>query len=193
MRSDYLNQNSNVSKGFEKLGDMHLEIVDVTPTLAATTYSNKDLMWQPATISNAVASIGNASFLHSIVMTQKIGADKNTDSIDLFFFGINPTSVTGLGLADTDASIETTDSEQKLFLESEFLGNINLSAPTLMPSTGAANGAAYLAVTNIGLPLQSTSGSKDVYVIGVMQSKATTNPLTYADGDLLLRFGIMRD
>ena len=193
MRSDYLNANSNVSKGFEKLADMHLEIVDVTPTLAATTYTDKDLMWQPATISGAVASAGNASFLHSITMTQKIGADKNTDAIDLFFFGKNPTSVTGLGLADTDASIETTDSEQKMFLDSEFLGKVSLSEPTLMPSTGAANGAAYLTVTNIGLPLQAASSSTDVYFIGVMQQKATTNPLTYADGDLLFRFGIMRD
>jgi hypothetical protein len=193
MRSDYLNPNSNVSKGFQKLSDMHLEIVDVTPTLAATTYTDKDLMWQPATITNAVASVGNASFLHSITMTQKIGADKNTDAIDLFFFGKNPTSVTGVGLASTDASIEDTTSEQKLFMECEFLGKVSLSEPTLMPSTGAANGAAYLTVTNIGLPLQSTSGSKDVYCIGVMQQKATTNPLTYADGDLLFRFGIMRD
>tara|TARA_R100000808_G_scaffold24855_1_gene58797 strand:- start:7021 stop:7602 length:582 start_codon:yes stop_codon:yes gene_type:complete len=193
MRSDYLNPNSNVSKGFQKLSDMHLEIVDVTPTLSATTYENKDLMWQPATITNAVASVGNASFLHSITMTQKIDADNQTDAIDLFFFGKNPTSVTGLGLADTADSIETTDSEQKMFLDSEFLGKVPLSEPTLMPSTGAANGAAYLTVTNIGLPLQSTSGSKDVYFIGVMQDKNTTDPLTYADGDLLFRFGIMRD
>lgn len=144
-----------------------VDVVTVTPTvLNNDAYDAGDVIFDAATITNAVPVAGGSALLQSIVVTDT--ADQKAQ-LHLVFMN----AATSLGTKDSAPDIDDTEALT-------VLGTVEILAASYID----LGGASVATKTAVGLVLEAASSSRDLYVAAF-----STGTPTYATGSLTIRFG----
>ena len=157
----------------EKLNKMHVDLIDVQPTVDTSAYASGDLMFDPIEIPYAVSADGGSALLHSVSVAND---DALVGSFDIVFTGSNdsPGSLNAVlsgtsGLSDANADM--------------VFGIVSVTNMTDVGGCSIGNTA------NIGMVIRAEAGTKSIYAWGI--AKSTDNP-TAATG-YKLRIGVIKD
>ena len=149
----------------EKLNKMDIDLIQVEPTVLVTS-SLDALIVNTVAIPNAVANDGDCSILQSMSVICK--DEDNTDPIKIVFTS-NDTAF---------ASIDETHAK-------DILGFLTINKNETVPSSAASS---FGSLDNIGLVLKAKSDERKVYFYALAGGTDS-----YADGDLIFNFGVMKD
>lgn len=150
---------------YKKIG----KVLQVTPVLAvAGGYSSGDQVGVPIEVPNFMLSSGGQGTLESLTVIDKSAT--TGIAMDVWFFKSAPTTV-----IDNDV-FGMNDNQLPLVL-----GHVKVAAGDYSAEALGCLGC----VRNIKLLLESEAGSNSIYVAIV-----TRGTPTYADGDIILKFGV---
>ena len=169
----------------EKLNKMDVDLIDVTvaPDVDnAGANAAGDLLWKPTEIPNAVAVNGGTAILQSCCA---IISPMVTGAFDIVIAS-NTTTFVGDSSATDSSATETGDTvaaiENTLAVMDGTCGFFSITN---------AFDAGVVAIgdkKNIGLVCKAESDSRSLYVWGIVQ-----NTTDYNEGDIVLRFGFVKD
>ena len=168
-----------------KLNKMDVDLIDVTASpdednAGAGTVG--DLLFQVTEIPNAVAVAGGTALLHSV--TAISSGTVVTGAFDLVITSDSTALVDESGDAETgDAVTASPDIDSPASVMNNTLGFVNFSGLTTVSTLAAAGTKG-----NLGIVCKAASGTKSLYVWGIVQ-----NTTDYAEGTLTLRFGFVKD
>ena len=169
----------------EKLNKMDVDLIDVaiSPDVSnggAGTVG--DLLFLVTEIPNAVAVNGGSSILQSVVAVSS--GTVVTGAFDIVLTSDSTHLIDESGNAETgDAVTASPDIDSPATVIDGTLGIVSFPSLTTV-STLAAVGS----VQNIGMVCKAESNSTSLYVWGIVQ-----NTTDYAEGDMVLRFGFLKD
>ena len=169
----------------EKLNKMELVLIDVTVKPDAnnnSTMSLGDFMFPIVEIPNAVAVEGGTAVLQSCcaIVHGGNGDGADTGTFDVVITSDSTTLQHGGGDIETDDDMASVQSA--LSVMDGTCGFFSVS--NLYDSGTCAIGFR----TNIGMVCKAVSGSKSLYVYGIVQ-----NTTDYDEGDIVLRLGFLKD
>lgn len=152
------------------IGELSLprDVFDVTPTIQAAAYDSGDVLFDVATITNAMRVTGGKGELRSINLLDKSDSGAK---ITLVFFKITHS----LGTINNAPSISDADAV-------DILGYVVIDTADYID----VGGAKFATKTNVGLMLESNTGSRDIFVAGIV----TGTPTYASTSDIVLKLGI---
>ena len=141
-----------------------------------------DLLFQVTEIPNAVAIAGGSALLHSI--TAISSGTVVTGGFDVVITSDSTALVDESGDAETgDAVTASPDIDSPASVIENTLGFVTFGSLTTVSTLAAA-----ATKSNLGIVCKAESGSKSLYVWGIVN-----NTTDYAEGRLLLRLGFIKD
>lgn len=156
-------------------GELHLgefslprDVFDATPTIQAATYDTGDVLFDVVTITNAMRVTGGKGELRSINLLDKSDSGAK---ITLVFFKITHS----LGTINSAPSVSDADA-------ADILGYVVIDTTDYLD----VGGAKFATKTNVGLMLESNTGSRDIFVAGIV----TGTPTYASTSDIVLKLGI---
>ena len=169
----------------ERLGKMEVDLIDVVCAVdedngGAGTVG--DLLFQVTEIPNAVAVNGGSALLHSV--TAISSGTVVTGAFDIVITSDSTALVDESGDAETgDAVTASPDIDSPASVIENTCGFVTFGSLTTVSTLAAA-----ATKSNLGIVCKAESGSKSLYVWGIVN-----NTTDYAEGRLLLRFGFIKD
>jgi len=168
--SDNIAVNADAYGQLRTIAGSPVDVITLTPTvLNADAYDAGDTVFDATVITNAVRVIGGATMLQSVVVADK---DDQKAQLRLVFFDATVT----FGTADAAPSLSDADSLK-------CLGSVEVLAADYIDFGGVS----VATVKAIGLLLEATAASRDLYVAAM-----TSGTPTYTTGGLQLRFGFLQ-
>ena len=173
----------------EKLNKMDVDLIDVTvyPDISdGGAGVSGDLLFLVTEIPNAVSVNGGASILQSVALISSGDGGKTvaTGPIDLVITSDSTPLIDEDGAAETgDAVTASPDIDSPATVIDGTLGIVNFPSLTTVSSLAAVGDK-----QNIGMVCKAASGTRSLYVWGIVQ-----NTTDYAEGDMVLRFGFVQD
>tara|TARA_Y100001963_G_scaffold11715_1_gene14806 strand:+ start:885 stop:1409 length:525 start_codon:yes stop_codon:yes gene_type:complete len=162
----------------QKLNSMAVDLITITPTVQnSDTDAIADLLFDAVEISNATAVEGGTSILQSVSVFHK---GNKTVTFDLVFFQVTKDLGSAGAALTWGGSSETTNADEAVLLGHVSVGNwcdlVDVQIATK---------------NNIGLVLQSASGTKSIYCAGICRSAASG--AHGATDNIDIRLGIVKD
>ena len=158
------------------------KVIDVTPTLHTSEYASGDIMFNRVEIPNAVAVPGGSAILQSccaIISPMVVGA------FDIVIAS-NTTTFVGDSSAGDSSATETGDTVAAI---SNTLAVMDGTCGFFSITNGFDAGVVAIGdKKNIGMVCKAESDSTSLYVWGIVQ-----NTTDYAEGQIVLRFGFIKD
>ena len=179
------NTGGEVLSNNKKLGQMNVDLIDVaiSPDVSnggAGTIG--DLLFLVTEIPNAVAVKGGSAILQSVVAVSS--GTVVTGAFDIVLTSDSTALVDESGNAETgDAVTASPDIDSPATVMDGTLGIVNFPSLTTVSSLAAVGDK-----QNIGMVCKAASGTRSLYVWGIVQ-----NTTDYAEGDMVLRFGFVQD
>jgi hypothetical protein len=157
--------------GENHIGQVGMEdnVITITPTLDTSAYADGDVLFETEAIANAVRNNGESCILQSIHVLDK--GDQGED-FELVFLDEDQ----DLGTANAAVSISEANSTKIIGHYAFSNDYVDLINTQIRCDTG------------IGLVLKAGAATTSLYVGGI--SKGTG---TYADGDIVIKLGFLRN
>lgn len=146
------------------------DLIDVTLTLDTSAYIDGDVFCDTATLSNAVRVNGGRGILQSIVVLDE---DDVGQTIDFVFFSVTQS----LGTKNSTPNISDANAR-------DCLGAVRVASSDYLDFGGVK----VATKTGIGLHLEAASGSRNLFLGGIIRGAGT-----YTASGVRLRLGILWD
>ena len=160
----------------KKLGQMNVDLIDVTCTSNSAAHTIGDIICEPIKIENAVAVKGGAAILQSAALIVGSGGQE-VGAITAVITNNGPTDLAGIAANDAWAS-----GSDALAVYDGFCGMFTFT-------NGVDEGAVTLHDKhNIGMVCKAEAGSRDLYIFLVAQSTDD-----YDANNLVVRLGFVQD
>ncbi len=150
-----------------------LDWIQVTPVLDTNIYANNELLFDVTTITNAATATGRATELVSCIVTDE---DEQSQAIDLYITNLSTSWGT------FNAAVAATDAMSR-----GIQAYIPIAAADFK-DIGGATVAMPTTSKNIGVVCE-TSGSADLYIVGILRSGTPT----YTASGLRISLGFRRN
>jgi hypothetical protein len=162
---------TSIAAGETHVGQVGMEdnVITITPTLDTSAYADGDVLFETEAIANAVRNNGESCILQSIHVLDK--GDQGED-FELVFLDEDQ----DLGTANAAVSISEANSTKIIGHYAFSNSYVDLINTQIRCDTG------------IGLVLKAGAATTSLYVGGI--SKGTG---TYADGDIVIKLGLLRN
>lgn len=164
---------ANLLAGELHIGEVSIsgDVIDVTPTIQAAAYDTGDVLFSStATITDAMRINAGKGKLESITLIDK--GDQGAKVTLVFFKSTESLGTVNVAPSIADADIENT------------LGYVIIDTTDYLD----VGGAKFATLKNIGLLVESDTGSKDIFFSAIV----TGTPTYASTSDLVFRFGFER-
>jgi len=149
-------------------------VKEVTFTLDTDAYADGDILAATQEIADALRLAGGVAILQSLSLEDKSG---NAAALDVVFLRSN----TSIGAANAGENISDADG-------AEILTEVPILAGNYQAYTNFARAVKVNGDPGMGVVLYATSGTS-LYIGAILRDAGGA---TYADGDLVLKIGLLR-